>query len=285
MRRFGLVILLVMAMASNAIAQLRYDSAKLVYTLESKKPVSHDIDQIGKLFDQALRAQTPVVLFIHGRGPEPQKSLLGGTGAAKGLAVKKLSDYGVNVLMYNWDSEAAAGDSKDRQRPLNNMPAAQERLGMVLDKLGQTLINLEHEHITPPPITLLAHSMGTIVVQRYVEAQDRWRTPGGRSLFTNVVLSSSDATHEGHALWVDKIAAVEPHVYVTINPIDFVLGQSRIAHPPNPHPLGREKPGDDRSQHATYVKISALNHEIFNTGDGRPFFKKIFAGEHPAGDF
>jgi len=213
MRR--IIAFAVFLLASTTFAQLTYDPAKLVYTTDRK---AHTIDELGKLFNTVLRQPRPVVLFVHGRGDEPQKSLAKKDGAALGLE----EDYGLKVLMYDWESKAAS--TKDRARPLSHMTEAQERFGMVIDKLGQTLLNLEREGVTPTKITLLAHSMGTIVVERYVEANNAWRTPGGRPLFTTVVICSSDTARVGHAAWVDKIADVERRIFISVNSRDVVLG-------------------------------------------------------------
>jgi len=127
------------------MARIKYDDNFLVYTSDTK---AFQQSELGTLFDRLLAGGRPLVLFIHGRGKEPGKSLVGagffaGLGGVEGKAVQKLEAYGAVVAMFSWDSERSGfllfGIS-DRARALRNTPAAAQRLQIVLDNLGAAMI-------------------------------------------------------------------------------------------------------------------------------------------------
>jgi pimeloyl-ACP methyl ester carboxylesterase len=264
---------------------IKYDPQFFVYTSDA---TPFPLEGVKPLFDRLLRGSKPIVLFVHGRGKEPGKSLKG-TGLLlrevahiEGHAVKKLEDYGPAAVLFSWDSKRGRG-FKDRERPLSNTPEGARRFASVLDKLSESLAGAPASH---PPVTLLAHSMGTIVVERYVEQNGGWRSPGQGPLFSNVVLSSADADNIGHPVWVDKIASVE-RVFVTVNPMDPTLEDSVEARQPNAVALGRN-PGPPLSNTATYAMLEVKAHEIFTKRPEHPeisnFFAAAFSGNVPAGE-
>jgi pimeloyl-ACP methyl ester carboxylesterase len=283
MRR--LIVLVASTFVLGGCASISYDPQKVAYTSDQQ---AFGPGEIKPLFDRLLRGSEPVVLFVHGRGKEPRKSLEG-TGFlvrpfVEGKAVSKLEAYGTKTVLFSWNSQRCGFllvGLDNRQCPLENIEGPDggaARFKATLDALAASLT----EHRTHPPVTLVAHSMGTIVVQRYVELNDGWA--GGRKLFDNVVISSSDATSEGHAAWVEKIAAVE-RVFVTTNPKDPFLEKSKTATPPNLHPLGLDA-GPQRSTRARYVDFDIEAHEIFTRRDDHPeisgFFDAVFKGQAPA---
>jgi esterase/lipase superfamily enzyme len=264
-------MLIVAGCASTSLG-LRYDPNKLVYTSDAKGFASAELKP---LFDRLLSDTKPLVLFVHGRGDEPNKSLSPARfGGHLGGGVGKLEQYGTNVVMFSWDSKAAAGNRDDRRRPLGNMPDAAKNLDTVLAALSQSVA----EHANHPPVTLLAHSMGSIVVQTYLQDHS---LPA--RVFTTVVLSSPDADRPGHRVWVDKIAPVAP-VFVTANKNDIVLNKSLDARePPSARALGLD-PGSEVSQSATYIYLDDIKaHEIFTERGSHPeiarFFTSVFEGK------
>ena len=89
------------------------------------------MSQVDLVLDKILPKSGPTILFVHGRGNEPKKSLKGGL-FVQGLAVHKLeTDYGANVIMFNWDSKRGNG-LKDRSRPLSKMEDAANSFSVVL---------------------------------------------------------------------------------------------------------------------------------------------------------
>jgi len=261
------------------MGSIKYDENLLVYTSDAKGFASNEL---RPLFDRLLGGSRPIVLFIHGRGKEPGKSLQGagffaGLAGVEGHAVAKLEAYGVVVVMISWDSERSGFlifGLSDRARSLGNTAAGAQRLGVVLDSLGESLQSREQLHLTHPPITLLAHSMGTIVLQKYIEQNNGFRRQTAGPTFTNVLISSADADNIGHATWVDKIANVE-HVFITTNPDDPTLVKSDEGRPANAVALGRN-PGNALSQGATYAVISIKAHEIFTKRLDHPELSNFF---------
>lgn len=263
---------------------LAFDPALLVYTSDKK---GFRLEEIKALFDRLFRQSRPIVLFVHGRGEEPEKSLNQPGFFARligvGKAVSKLEAYGSTVVLFSWDSERGAG-LKDRTRPLANTTEGARRFASVIETLDQSLSALEASGLTHPPLTLLAHSMGTIVVQKYIESSG-WPRAAGRALFTNVVLSSADVDSTGHPVWVDRVGGVE-RVFITVNPDDWILeGSSEDPQRIGP-PLGRN-PGSVLSSTATYLEIKTKAHELFARGRTHPelerFFASTFAGKDPLG--
>lgn len=263
---------------------LSFDPAISLYTVDAKKFTP---DQSFEAMDWAVSRNRPVVLFIHGRGDEPAKSLretksLIGLGAAVPIMER---DFDVTVLMFNWDSKA---DSKtDRRKPLSKMPQSAIALGQVLAKLSE----YKKTKGIPVPLTLLAHSMGSVVLQNLVESH---RYPLDAALFRSVVLSSSDSDSPGHAQWVEAIAQTTP-VYVVYNKDDRVLVRARDQRNKLVKPLGLE-PGQERAKSATYLSVTGLgtskgaplkSHEVFlptamksQTGICQ-LFSALFRGNKP----
>ena len=259
-----IVFSLVTACAGQPQTQaLTFDPEKRLYTSDK---IGHPNSELPALLDSLLADGKPVILFVHGRGKEPNKSLKGGL-FVKGKAVHKLeSGYKANVLMFNWDSERGSG-FKDRSRPLSNMHAASRAFVQVLKSIKQYRQNNPQS----PPIALIAHSMGNIVIETMVKDQGGWIDNGGEPLFSNVVFSESDADHISHATWVENVSAAE-NVYITINADDKILLKSTDHRPKDAHALGLE-PGNRLAHNSTYVDITKLGtkkgkkteaHEIFN---------------------
>ena len=69
-----LALLGITGLASDAPAALKYDPKLLAYTPDKKGFAEGDLDA---LFTRLLRDTKPLVIFIHGRGDEPSKSLEG----------------------------------------------------------------------------------------------------------------------------------------------------------------------------------------------------------------
>lgn len=261
---------LLLLLTSAAFGQLAFQDQLLVYTNDKKGAPRESVKDV---FVKALTGNKPVVLFVHGRGDEPQKSL--GPARLLGLlggAVKKIEQHGVTVVMFSWDSKHGDG-REDRSRPLANMARSAERFGQVLDELVRAQAELDTRGIRRQPITLLAHSMGTIVLPTYLSRADR-RWPGAQPLFRAAVLTSSDADREGHHTWVDEIGRVE-RVFVTINPADKVLTESAKDRTRASGPLGQNR-GTVRSSRATYIFLRDGAHELFAKGSHQKLFETLF---------
>jgi len=261
--------------AAQSESGLKFDASTPLYTRDAH---AYAVKDLSLALDAVRTAGKPIVLFIHGRGNEPGKSLRAKKSfLGLGSAVSMLENqYGTAVLMFNWDSKAAS--MNDRSRPLNNMAAAAEELHAVILELQ----SYYSRNPSMKPVVLLAHSMGTIVVQRYVE---KYGWPAGR-MFANVLFTSADADNLEHARWVERISAIE-RVYITVNARDKILNGSSDLRPSGSRALGLD-PGNQVAADSFYVEVYQTGaHEIFNTGTmkGRPavchFFRDVLTGETP----
>lgn len=238
--------------------ELSFDPEKRLYTTDN---VGHSINRLPELLDKVLNESKSVILFVHGRGDEPEKSMIG-TGMivsnfVEGKAFRKLEEgYSANVLMFNWDSKRKGKGPiglKDRSRPLSNMPIAARELASVLRGIKQYY----EDKPNAKRMVLIAHSMGTIVVENIVKNQGGWVS--NRPLFSNILLSSSDADDLNHKEWVEKISAIEK-VYITVNVDDGTLIESTDERPEGAIALGLE-PGAKLADKAIYVDITGLGKE------------------------
>lgn len=281
-------VVILFGSVSSVQASIKFRDANLLYTSDL---TAFQRDAVEPLFERLLRGNRPIVLFIHGRGKEPGKSLQG-TGffarlaGVEGKAVEKLEAYGTTVVLVSWDSERGEG-LRDRSRALSNMPASATRLAFVIEQFDRALRASEASGSPHPPVTLLAHSMGTIVLQTYVQSNTSGWPKAGHKLFNTVVLSSADADDVGHASWVNEIAGLE-RVFVTINPDDPTLLESTDSRPSSAHALGLGA-GANVALSANYVQFREKAHEVFtqraNRSDVSNFFAAVFKdGTIPLGD-
>jgi esterase/lipase superfamily enzyme len=259
--------------------KLKFDAAKPLYTSDNKKWA---IDELPTVLDSLYDKKKPVVVFVHGRGDEPKKSLQGGAFVT-GLAVHKIElGYDVSVLMFNWDSDFPGMEFWDRDQPLRNTEPAAERFAGLLSQLKA----YQAEKLDRPRPVLLTHSMGSIVLQKTIEANN-WLT---ESCFKYVLLSQPDADDVGHEDWVEKLASVEK-LFITMNANDWVLLKSTQSRPAGRKALGLV-PGSF-SNKATYIDLSNAglrgkkdeDHEVFgkNAMNGQvhvcEFFTQVITGK------
>lgn len=254
---------------------LKFDPDHPLYTIDEK---AWKIEQLAAVFDQLVEHGKPVVIFVHGRGKEPRKSLQGAHWV-RGLAVPKIElGYDTSVLMFNWDSAFPFLQFTDRELPLSKTEAGAESFCTFLNALK----NYQSSHPTFKP-TLVAHSMGSIVVQKAVSSKN-W-PQGGTALFRQVLLTEPDADDVGHAAWLDKLGKLEK-VYVTWNNDDKVLLKSTNQRPPGRHALGLGT-AEKLSQSVKYVDLSRMgaigsvqddDHEVFGKGamNGQIFVCRFF---------
>jgi esterase/lipase superfamily enzyme len=285
------LVLAVTALATSACASLPYREDRYLYASDR---TAYGIEQVEDALDAAAQRGRPIVLFVHGRGAEPEKSLNGTGGLTQvfveGRAVHKLEAYDASVLLVSWDSKRGGFGPfgiRDRTRPLGNTPAGGAKLREVLHRVSAWA----DQNPSRPPVSLLAHSMGTIVLEECVRAGG-WperSTP----LFRNVILCSADADNLGHAKWVEDIPATE-RVYVTVNPGDEILRDSSEGRQQLARALGLD-PGTPLASNATYVALHADAkkaerfgpHEVFHKCSCRGhaqvvrFFRVVLRGETP----
>jgi esterase/lipase superfamily enzyme len=207
----------------------------------------------------------PVVVFVHGRGKEPNKSFRGAT-FAKGLAVWKLElGYDCSIVMLNWDSAFPGILFKDRSRALGNTLDGSKRLCAFLAELAK--FESAHPHFAKP--VLVVHSMGSIVLQKAI-AGGAW--PAAQPLFKQVVISQPDADDAGHDTWLSALGSREK-VYCTWNADDKILKKSTDARPASTQALGLGTTAA-LAQNVHYIDLTSMgklgelddDHEVFGKG-------------------
>lgn len=242
------------------LGKLKYDANFPLYTSDSER---FGFDQIDQALDKVFSANLPVVFFIHGRGNEPNKSINSGT-FVEGGAVRKLeSQYNTKVLMFNWNSKAFM---YDRSKPLSQMPAAAESLHKVLIKLKSYFSKPGNQN---KKMTLVAHSMGSIVLQTYIQKYS-WPNEG-KPIFLQMLLTSPDADNVNHWQWLNEVSQTE-NVFVTINKDDDILEKSTDQREEGRAALGL-LPVLPYSSETVYLDLTKLGekpsqatgtHEVFN---------------------
>jgi len=97
------------------MGKLKFNSQTPLYTSDASP---WRLDQLSDVLDQLSARSKPIVIFVHGRGKEPNKSLKGAS-FIKGLAVPKIEvGYDVSVLLFSWDSAFPGVAFLDRSRAL-----------------------------------------------------------------------------------------------------------------------------------------------------------------------
>jgi|GEM_PF-1516590 len=145
----------------------------------------------------------PIVLYVHGRGDEPSKSIR--EGILRGLA----DEYGVMPILFTWPSGKGLFPEREAR---DAGPALGDVLGQLRDIRSASTAGLT--------VSLLTHSMGSFVLEGFL-GNYTGGLPGG--LIDSVVISSSSSTVDHHAAWVEKID-FSPAVFITYGHDDPMLG-------------------------------------------------------------
>ena len=231
------------------------------------RPVS-DFREIVTAFAQSAPAK-PVILYVHGRGDEPSKSIK--EGILKSLA----DEYGVNPILFSWPSgEGLFPESRAR----NAGPALGDVLGQLREFRASSPEGLK--------VTMLTHSMGSFVLEGFLKDY-QGDLPGG--LFDSVVISSSSSTVDDHAAWVEKIN-FSPKVFITYGHDDpmlsvagFGMGTARLG-----KHGARQKDDKERvARNAVYIDFGqAIAEHRYFVGNGKQacvynFFNESLNGRQP----
>jgi hypothetical protein len=244
--RLGVALIVAAVFGSSSqssFAALTYDATRPIY---DSTRVAHRLDELSTVLSAAYQAGKPVIIYVHGRGNEPEKSFnsqMTGGGALLRLS----SEYDASVVMINWNSVAKGSD---RREPLKHVGEGAVTLNSVLKQL----VEYQKEHPNAARPSLLVHSMGSIVLAESVE-KFGWPSVVGHSIFSNVLLSEADADSQGHNTWLSTLAKSE-RVYVTQNRKDSVLKKSTDArNPPSNFALGLD-PVPPLSKEANYIDLT-----------------------------
>lgn len=227
---------------------------------------------IERTLDRLLADGRPLVLYVHGRGDEPEKT-------ARARILERIEDeHGVKVLMFNWDSRGRL-----LHRPVDSAGAAAARLAALIERI--MTYRATHAPARAVSISLLAHSMGNIVLQKVVENGQRLTDASG-PLFRNIVMTGSDADADGHRSWVEKLR-VDGRILITINRNDLVLSWS--LHENGNLPLGLT-PQPPLARNAIYLDLTGWAgkaHRVFlkDERQGMPktceVISRMLRGEDP----
>lgn len=211
------------------------------------------ISEVNKVLDNLFATGKPIVLYVHGRGNEPKKTW------EEGIAKTLEKDYGIKVMMFNWDSKAPL--LNPLYRPVNKAYEAAPFLQEVIEKLAR--YRESHPDSKAIPVSLLVHSMGNIAFRKAVDGISLTTTDG--PLFTNILMTGSDEDAEGHNVWIDKLLA-SGTILITINEADSTLSHSH--HPDGKTPLGIN-PKPPLADHSYYLDATGLvgkTHRLFTKG-------------------
>ncbi len=213
------------------------------------------------------------ILFIHGRGKHPEKAF------KKSLISDLESNYSSKVIMYHWPSWEGP-----LAFPEGNARMSAKDFVSVLRELREYKRN--NSQLTEGiNFTLLAHSMGSIVLEQSILGMEHNAFAG---IFDTVVVSSSASAGKGHSNWVSKID-LSDHIYITVNTDDSMLGRAGIK--TNARRLGKglqNRAGVDfrLASNAKYIDLteSTLGHryyihrELKDRPVAKAFFDRVLNG-------
>ncbi|MCP4409635.1 MAG: alpha/beta hydrolase [Gammaproteobacteria bacterium] len=213
------------------------------------------------------------ILFIHGRGKHPEKAF------KESLISDLESDYSSKVIMYHWPSwegflafpeGSARTSAKDFVSVLRELREYKRNNSQLIEGIN---------------FTLLAHSMGSIVLEQSILEMEH---NAFGDIFDTVVVSSSASAGKGHSNWVSKID-LSDHIYITVNTDDSMLGRAGIK--TNARRLGKglqNRAGVDfeLASNAKYIDLteSTLRHryyihkELTDRPVAKAFFDRVLNG-------
>jgi len=218
------------------------DACRLVTAPCDRAPIG----DITEVLDALYSTGKPVVFYVHGRGEEPKKT------SDDGIVIKLESEYGVGVLMFNWDSKG-----EGRRRPVDKAQASVPELRDVIGRIAA--YRKAHPEKAAP--TLLVHSMGSILLRGAAEGVS-FKTDDGTAIFSNILVTGSDEESKGHADWVKKLAAKNTILFA-VNKHDAVL--IAASHPKGFTPLGRQVilPVAQNAFYLNATSLVGLQHRLF----------------------
>lgn len=209
---------------------------------------SFPISSIDQNLTLVLMENKPLLFYIHGRGDEPKKSV------DKKILVRLEKEYGIKVLMFNWDSKGFVL-SRPVERALESAPYLNE----VVEKIVE--FRKQHPESQIIPISLLVHSMGSIVLRKSLEA-DLNLSFNDEPIFTNILITGSDEDAQEHDKWIQKLKA-KGTIILTFNENDGTLRWS--FHSLGKTPLGKG-PVPPLASNIYYLDVTGLvgtTHRLF----------------------
>lgn len=216
-----MLLALLLPISARATAELRYDQERPLTSLHGPSK-QNSMSQLGAVLDGLLTESQDgpraLVVYVHGRGNEPEKSFQD-TKFTSGFVLQKLERQNVSVLGYSWKSKIRPFHFCDR-------PVVEARAAAL--GLRRLIVALEHSKRENPlqwkgrQVVLLAHSMGNIVMAEAM--RDPSTLDAAKKVFNTIVASASDEPADGHFVWQDRMP--QGLVYVLSNPEDRFLKRS-----------------------------------------------------------
>lgn len=214
-----------------------------------------------------------VVIYIHGKGDEPSKSIK--DGLLDGLKV----EYKLNPIMLTWASGQGVFPDKEALK-------AGDTLKKVLNDLKKYKIQ-HSDTLKGTKFSLITHSMGSFVLEGFLNDYKKSGLPD--DLFDTIVINAAASTVDNHADWVEKID-FSKQVFITYGHDDPMLRIASIG--VNTARLGKHGARQDGkkervAKNAIYVDFSqAVSEHRYFVGNGDQscvynFFNESLNGKSP----
>ncbi len=180
------------------------DSFSLV-TADGRHFALSEIDAAIASFPAADLQQKPLVLYVHGFGPDPDGDF--GLYTMKELA----KGAGADVIMFRWPSWISVTEF-----PVLNAKAASERLVALLRQMAER--REPAGTLAGRPLVIIAHSLAGEVFRHVGEADAA--LPKG--LVARILFAVPETGLPGHRAWMEKLTFAD-EVFVFINKDDPAL--------------------------------------------------------------
>ena len=209
-------------------------------------------------------APRPLVLFVHGFGPDPdgEFGLYTMGELAKGA--------GADVLMFNWPSWISMTEF-----PVLNARAASERLIALLHDMAD--LSGPGQALADRPVMIVGHSMAGELFRHVGEASPD--LPKG--LVARILFAVPETALPDHRLWMEKLSFAD-EIFVFVNADDPALQVTTRMY--NTARLGRTLTNLDGSpeplaQNADYILLDpeSWRHYFFVSGQRSEAIDQIFA--------
>ena len=229
------------------------------------------VSSTDQLLDGLFTSRQPVVLYVHGRGREPRKT------ARENIIGKLEQQYGIKVLMFNWDAHAFAFS-----RPVERARASAPNLRETIERLGRYRVS--HPDTANVPVSLLVHSMGSITLKPALDGLSLANENG--PIFSNILLTESDEDAQSHHEWIELLRAKNT-ILLTFNKSDGTLKRSNHGTGKSPLGLGPDLSLANNARYLDTTGHVGKAHRLFDKGrlHGNVAICKIFSamlrGESP----
>jgi esterase/lipase superfamily enzyme len=245
---------------------------ELFTILEREKAIRLAFEKIHSTSNENL------IVFIHGRGRHPKKS--------KKNIIPYLSGENSSVILtFHWHGSFNGGlFGFPRQEAFDSA----DELVKVINSL--LMIREELSLNKKIPITLLSHSMGSFVLQRYSEILESSGHSIPQGLFDQVVFSASATANKGHLRWLTRFSNVAS-THILVNRKDKML--KRAAKKSGSSCLGRATIDPSHlANKARYVDVTktGVKHRYYMDGKKsgqnnnqaiKSFFRSVLSGKEP----